>query len=85
MPWHYGASLALVLCMATNLQYLDLGKGLGGMTRTVLRKRWWTPGDVYTAYPFCKLKSLRLRDGCGAPLLPELEEQRLENVGCSST
>jgi hypothetical protein len=81
----YGASLALILCMATNLEYLDLREASQGLARTVLGMRWLDPERLDAAHPFHKLKTLCLRFGSGVPLLPSLEEMHLDHVSCSPT
>ena len=82
LPTSSQATLALVLCLATNLVYLDLGgETASGMLRKVLGQRWMT--DDETSYPFCKLKTLCLQNGVRGCLLPGLEEMHLRRVNGS--
>jgi hypothetical protein len=77
------AALAVILCMATNLGYLQFSGTKNVIVDMVLTRRWKDPkGDVDGAYPFHKLKTLHLyvADQHNIIILPSLERIFFANL-----
>jgi hypothetical protein len=55
-------TVALLLSLATNLEYLGLGSWFDYIRRRVLLTPWRNLVDVQIKYPLCKLKELKIYD-----------------------
>ncbi|KAF2254713.1 hypothetical protein BU26DRAFT_559376 [Trematosphaeria pertusa] len=84
---YFDGAVALILCMATNLESINLNETRADhlrMTRELLLNAWWQNDDASDAYPFHKLKKLALHGAeCDsafvAPVLATITSLELSN------
>jgi hypothetical protein len=89
MPFSMDDAIAIILCMATNLEYVELAishtmSTEPTLTRHLLGQRWADVVDPGTTFPFCKLKTLWENNG-SALILPTMEAIILHNVNRASS
>jgi hypothetical protein len=89
MPSSMDGAIAVILCMATNLEYVELATSPTVSTgptfiRHLLEKQWADIVDTGTTFPFCKLKTLWDSDG-SALILPTMEASILNRVNRASS
>jgi hypothetical protein len=82
-PELFDSALAVILCLATNIEDLTLLGGSGLMTIDVLRIPWGNLEDRVDIFPFQKLKSFKAGSGCEGIILPSTTSLRLEDFRTS--
>jgi len=73
-PSSFDGTLAAILCLATNLEHLDLKAVRNDLpiTTNIIGRNWDTMGQSPDTFPFCNLKSICIRGDVNGtlPVLP---------------